>query len=266
MIRARESKSAPVGVVRKVLMILETLDRSESGLQLGQIAEITRLNKSTAYRFLAHLESEDYLYRDDTGVYVVGPKLARLGSGLAYHAALRRISRPVLLSVATSTKETVNLGLLEGAEVLYLDVVESAHTFRMVSRPGMRRPVNCTALGKAILAFLPEHEREDLFSTLSFERFTPHTIRNLTRLRKELAVVARQGYAVDDEETYLGARCAAAPIFDGGAKVLAAISVSGPLTRISTDALRTITGTVRQAARRISQSLGHNHSGARTKK
>jgi len=80
MIRARESKSAPVGVVGKVLRILEALDAAPTGLQLREISQQTSLNKSTAYRFVAHLESEGYLFRDDTGAYIVGPKLARLGA------------------------------------------------------------------------------------------------------------------------------------------------------------------------------------------
>jgi len=94
MIRARESKSAPVGVVGKVLRILEALDAAPTGLQLREISQQTSLNKSTAYRFVAHLENEGYLFRDDTGAYIVGPKLARLGAGIAYHATLRKISRP----------------------------------------------------------------------------------------------------------------------------------------------------------------------------
>src|SRR5262252_1155819 len=143
MIRARESKSAPVGVVGKVLKILEVLDTSPTGLQLREIAHQTGINKSTAYRFLAHLESQDYLVRDDGGGYIVGPKLARLGSGVSFHATLRSVSRPVLISIAQFTKETVNLGVLDRHQVLYLEVIESTHSFRMVSQPGMRRPLGC---------------------------------------------------------------------------------------------------------------------------
>ena len=79
MLRVKESKSAPVGVVTKVLRILETLQGSGTGLQLKEIAQMTGINKSTAYRFLAHLENEGYLSREDTGAYIVGPKLVRLG-------------------------------------------------------------------------------------------------------------------------------------------------------------------------------------------
>ena len=96
MIRARQSKSAPVGVVSKVLRVFEALSASPEGLALKDVAQRTGINKSTAYRFLAHLEFEGYLFRDDRGAYVVGPKLVRLGSGVSYQTSLRKISRPVL--------------------------------------------------------------------------------------------------------------------------------------------------------------------------
>ena len=257
MIRARESKSAPVGVVSKVLKILEVLDASPSGLQLREIAEQTRVNKSTAYRFLAHLESEDYLFRDGAGAYIVGPKLARLGSGVSYHATLRTASRPVLSALASVTKETVNLGVLDGHDVLYLDVMESPHTFRMVSQPGMRRPLNCTALGKAILAFLPADNREEILPSLKFERYTTRTILSLPRLKRELAKIQHQGYAMDDQETELGAICVAAPILDESGKVAAAISVSGPMTRNNRDRFQEFALSVKKGARQISTRLGH---------
>ena len=258
MIRSRESKSAPVGVVGKVLRILEALDASPAGLQLREIAQQTRVNKSTAYRFVAHLQSKGYLLRDEAGAYVVAPKLARLGAGIAYHATLRKVSRPMALALSNDTKETVNLGVLDGHEVLYLDVIESPHSFRMASQPGMHRPVNCTALGKALLAFLPAEQREEILPLLTFERATPRTISNLARLRKELALAVQQGYAIDDQETDMGARCVAAPILDESGNVAAAISVSGPITRIGRDRIHAYAQAVRKAARAISAQLGHS--------
>jgi len=258
MIRARESKSAPVGVVAKVLRILEALDASPAGLQLREIAEQTSVNKSTAYRFVAHLENEGYLLRDETGAYVVAPKLTRLGAGIAYHATLRKISRPVAVALSNETKETVNLGVLDGHELLYLEVIESHHSFRMASQPGMHRPLNCTALGNALLAFLPNDQREELLPMLTFERATPRTIPNLPRFRKELARVLQQGYAIDDQETDMGARCVAAPILDESGSVTAAISVSGPVTRIGRDRIQAYAIAIKRAARAISAHLGHS--------
>jgi DNA-binding IclR family transcriptional regulator len=257
MLRQRESKSAPVGVVVKVLRILDTLHATPSGLQLKEIARLTGINKSTAYRFLAHLESEGYLFRDDAGAYVIGPKLARLGSGINYEETLRKISRPVLHKLWQITGETTNLAILDGHEVLYLDVIESSHTFRLASQVGARRPLYCTSLGKAMAAYLPGEDLEDVLASRSMERFTPHTITTAARLKKEFAKIRQCGYAMDDEEAVLGARCVAAPIFDESGKVTAAISTSGPITRMTTEKARVFAAAVKKGAHVISSRLGY---------
>lgn len=257
MLRTRETKSAPVGVVVKVLRILETLHNAPSGLQLKDIASLTSINKSTAYRFLAHLESEGYLLRDDAGAYIIGPKLSRLGS-LTQEETLRKISRPMLQKLWTLTGETVNLAVMEGLQVLYLDVIESTHTFRLVTQTGARRPVYCTSLGKAMTAFLPQSELDELLSSMTYERFTPRTFVVPAKLRRELAKVRGQGFAVDDEEAVPGARCVAAPIFDASGRVAAAISISGPTTRITAEKLNSLSNTVKKAAGVISSRLGYS--------
>src|SRR5690348_10375233 len=122
--RLRESKAAPVGVVTKVLRILEALRASPAGLQLKDVASETGLNKSTAYRFLAHLEHEAYVFRDVSGAYAIGVKLARLASGVSYQTTLCKIARPILQQLLEATGETVNLAVIDGNEVLYLDVIE----------------------------------------------------------------------------------------------------------------------------------------------
>jgi DNA-binding IclR family transcriptional regulator len=255
VIRTRESKSAPVGVVVKVLRILETLHGSPSGLQLKDIAKQTAINKSTAYRFLAHLESEGYLFRDEEGAYVIGPKFSRLGA-INHEETLRKISRPLLQKLWALTGETVNLGTLDGPQVLYLDVIESAHTFRLVTQAGARRPIYCTSLGKAMAAYLPHDEAEEMLGGLTYERLTPRTLVQPARLKREFAKIREEGFAVDDEEAVPGARCVAAPIFDAGGKVAAAISVSGPITRITTDKLQPLSAAVKKAAGVISTRLG----------
>lgn len=255
MIRSIESKSAPVGVISKVLRIFEALNASPAGLQLREIAEQTAINKSTAYRFLAHLESERYLFRDDSGAYLAGPRLVRFGSGSTYHMTLRKISRPVLQDLRNKTGETVNLGILDGQDVLYVDVVQSHNPFRMVSRIGSLRPLYCTAMGKALVAYLPPHEKERVLSSLRFERFTSHTITKLLQLKEELDRVWQSGYALDDEEATLGARCVGAPVLLEGDKVAAAVSVAGPTIRVATERIPFFVEAVRTAARTISARL-----------
>jgi DNA-binding IclR family transcriptional regulator len=257
VIRVRESKSAPVGVVGKLLRILEALQSSPAGLQLKDIAQQTGINKSTAFRFLVHLENEGYVFRDDTGAYGIGVKLLQLASGTTLQATLRKIGRPMLDKVWHATAETVNLGMFDGSKVLYIDVIESSHTFRLVSQIGSRRPLHSTALGKAMLAYLPQTEQEHLIASMEFERFTPHTITRPAQLKKDLVLTRERGYALDDEEAYLGSRCVAAPIFDAGGRVVAALSVSGPTTRIPREKIAPFAALVRKAAAEISQRLGH---------
>ena len=258
MIRARESKSAPVGVVAKVLRIFEALYNAPAGLHLKDLAEQTGMNKSTTYRMLAHLEREGYLFRDDTGAYLIGPKLVRMGSATTYQDTLRRISHPVLQKLWKATAETVNIGILDGREVLYLDVIVSPQSFRLVSQIGTRRPLHCTALGKALVAYLPDEAKERLISSLKLERFTRRTLTRLAQLRKELREVRQRGYGLDDEETVMGARCVGAPIFDQDGKAVAAISLSGPNTRVSKEETPVFAAAVMEAARSISARLGYS--------
>jgi DNA-binding IclR family transcriptional regulator len=255
--RPRESKSAPVGVVTKVLRILETLHEAPAGLQLKDVAQQTAINKSTAYRFLAHLEHEGYVFRDASGAYAIGVRLARLALGTSYQTTLRKISRPILQHLWRATGETVNLAVMDGREVLYLDVMESSHTFRLVSQIGIRRPVYCTALGKVMLAFIPEEEQQYFFQGMSFERFTPHTLKNTAQLRKEFVAIRQRGYSIDNEEAYLGSRCIGAPIFEASGKIAAAISVSGPTTRVTREKVSTFAAAARSAAMAVSRSLGY---------
>lgn len=260
--KVRKSNAAPVGVLTKVLSIFDLLDHSRDGLQLRAIAEQTKLNKSTAYRFLAHLEREGYLVRDSTGAYLLGPRLVHLGSGSSYQSTIRRVSRPVLEDLWRETGETVNLAVLDGRDVLYLDVLESPHNFRLVSQVGMRRPLHCTALGKAVLASQSVSFRDELLATTKLEKLTPHSITRPSELIAELGRIQRRGYALDDEEVELGARCVAAPILDSSGQVAAGISVSGPTIRMARTRTAQIAEVVKNAALEISANLGYDRGSA----
>lgn len=256
-IRSKKNKSAPVGVIGKVLRILELLDRYPAGLELKDIAERTRINKSTAHRFLSHLEAESYLLRDARGTFILGPKIVRMGRGVSFEATLCKISRPTLENLLKTTSETVNLGILEGSNVLYLDVLESPHRFSVVSRVGMHGPVYCTALGKAILANMDDGpKREEILASIAFEANTPHTLMSIARLKKDLVHTRERGFSHDDEEAFVGARCIGAPIFGTDEAVVGAISVSGPTSRVSRERLAFYSAQVRQAAQDISWALG----------
>jgi DNA-binding IclR family transcriptional regulator len=251
-------KSAPVGVIGKVLTVLELLDTAPGGLQLKEIAVGAGINKSTAHRFLCHLESEGYLFRDALRNYMVGPKLARLGSGVAFQATLSKLARPVMENLRKLTGETVNLAVFDGTDVLYIDVIETDHTFRQVTRIGSHLPFYSTSLGKAMVAAIDDPAaREDLFSNIEFEHITPRTIGSLTRLKKQIANIRRRGYALDDEEAVPGVRCMGAAIHDANGQVAAAISVSGPVVRVTTDRVPIFARELCKSAREVSWLLGN---------
>lgn len=257
--RKLRSKSSPVGVIGKVLQILELLDQVPGGLQLKDIAAMTGINKSTVHRFVSHLEAKNYLFRDDAGAYMLGTRLARLGAGASFHATLCRICRPALESLRAMSEETVNLAVLEGAEVVYLDVLESPQMFKMVSPVGIRRPAHRTSLGKAILANTGDSDqKEELIASLAGMPDNGQKATSIPRLKREFQTILEQGFALDDEETVIGARCIGAPIFDAEGKVVGAISVSGPVVRITKSRLPFFSAAVGKAAREISWHLG-NH-------
>ena len=248
--------SASVGVISKVLRILEALQGSSSGLALKAICDQTGINKSTAHRFLKHLERERYLLRTEAGAYLIGPRLSQLSARGNHEATLQAVARPILWDLWKSTHETVNLGVLDQGTVLYVDVIESPHEFRLSSRVGTRRSVHVTALGKALVAFLPDETRQTILDSVAFQAATPKTIGNLVQFRQELEKIRRQGYAVDDEEAVQGARCVSAPILNSTGAPVAAVSVSGPVTRVTPSLVSALAGAVTSAAHGISLAMG----------
>jgi DNA-binding IclR family transcriptional regulator len=255
--------SASVGVISKVLRILEALQGS-GGLGLKAICDRTGIHKSTAHRFLKHLERERYLLRTEAGAYLIGPRLSQLSARGNQEATLQAVARPILWELWKSTQETVNLAVLDQRTALYVDVIESPHEFRLSSRAGTRRSVHVTALGKALVAFLPRETQDTILDSIVFQPVTPRTIGNLLQFRQELEKVRRQGYAVDDEEAVQGARCVSAPILNSAGEPIAAVSVSGPVTRVSPNLVNALAGAVTSAAGAISAAMGFAHHDLKT--
>src|SRR5262249_54295717 len=152
--------------------------------------------------------------------------------------------------------ETVSFAVLDRAEVLYLEVLESPHDFRLASKAGFRRPIYSTALGKALAAFLSVEKRREILGVQKFEAFTPRTISGVRQLEKELEKVRQLGYAVDDEESVLGARCLGVPVLSHLQEPVASISVSGPTTRLERSKIPDIVQKLQKASQSISERMG----------
>src|SRR6266404_1569271 len=220
--------------VRKTFQILSCFRSRADGLTLADISNITSLNKSTAHRLLFHLEAEGFLQREN-GRYRIGQGLFQLGILAPQPLALVKAAHPVMAHLAREIGETINLAILDRAEILILNSLESPHEFRMAAKVGSRKPFYVTALGKAIAAFLARDKQEAILDSLAipFEHPTPNSIQDFMRLRDELSGVRDRGYSVDNEEAVQGVRAVGAPIFEGSGGVVAAVSVSGPVSRIS---------------------------------
>ncbi len=253
---AKKRKSAPVGVITKVLRVLELLYEFPEGLHLKEVADKTGINKSTAHRFLNHLAQENYLMRDSSGAYFLGLRVMRLGGSRSFEKVLCKVSRPIIENLGAVTSETINLAVLEGMNVLHLDVLDSPHRFSVISEIGETGEIYCTALGKAMLAYIEDGPRkEEIFASIKFIAKTPRTIMSVGRLKEDLAQIRKQGFSHDDEEAFAGARCIGAPILGSDGHVIGAISISGPTSRISKQRLPDYARLVRQAAEDIGASI-----------
>jgi DNA-binding IclR family transcriptional regulator len=239
-------KSKPIGVLTKTFRILE--DLRTAALTLKEISEQTKINKSTALRILAHLESEAYVERDAEGRYRLAGLMLQLGSRSRHEVNLRDASGPPLRELWRLTQETVNLGILEGLEVVYLESLESPQSFRLVAEAGTRAVAYRTALGKAILAHLPAEEAAARIDAFAYQPYTPKTIVSAAQLREELDRVRREGYAMDDEESVLGVRCLAVAVLNHEHRPIAGISISGPISRMADARLPEFAAAIRTAA------------------
>jgi DNA-binding IclR family transcriptional regulator len=195
---------------------------------LDQLAALLGVHKSTALRLLQTLESQGFARHDEQHRYRLGPRLFALAHQALDELDIRRLAAPHLAALNQKHGHTVHLAVYVEGTVVYIDKYEGRHPVRMNSRIGALAPAHCTAVGKVLLAGLPEPLRKGAISRLGFERYTPNTITKPDDFEAELAKVAAQGYAQDraEHEDYIN--CVAAPIRDAGGAVLAAASVSVP--------------------------------------
>jgi DNA-binding IclR family transcriptional regulator len=173
---------------------------------------------------------------------------------------LSNLAAPFMARLLQRFQETINLGILDGGEVLYIHVLECSHPFRLAAHAGMRSPVHSTALGKCLLSGLPRTEIESILKTHPLRLLTPRTITEPAAFYRELEKVRAAGYAVDSEEDSSGARCIAAPILDPQGHVCASISLSGPAIRVKPARDKDIAKALMEACKQISTLLRHTSS------
>ncbi|NED94769.1 IclR family transcriptional regulator [Phytoactinopolyspora alkaliphila] len=238
-------KRYSIRAVKRVCGILSLIQEHPQGFSLNQVADVTELPKSSAYRYLTTLEEEGYVMRDlVSGLFRIGTAFLPLQSQQL--ALLGDRVRPYLVKLRDEFDETANLGMLDGSRVSYAEIIESPHSVRLAARPGDRDQLHCTALGKAIAATLDLDRVKAILAAEGMPERTPATITTLDAYLDELEKTRTQGYALDDGENERDGRCIAVSL--AGLGLPASISLSAPATRLPVEDVPRVAEALNQVA------------------
>jgi IclR family KDG regulon transcriptional repressor len=245
-----------VTAVDRALDILLCFNEENPRLSLSQIAGHLSLPKSTIHRHLATLENKHFISRDETtGLYRLGLRFVEMAALILQGAGFQRWTQPHLEHLSAECGETVDLAVLDGTHVIYLQVIESLQRVKIAAAVGQRLPAYCTASGKAFLAFLPDEQvREILPEKLT--RYTENTCVTLPGLIKDLRATRERGFAISEQEFEKDINAVAAPILDDSGYPVAVIAVAGPSYRLSREQMNTLGKSIRQATEAIAREGG----------
>lgn len=241
----------------RALKVLEYVSRAGPS-SLGQISSALELNKSTAHRLLNSLMTTGYVVQDhETRAYHCTTKVVQLSGNVLQQLDVRRVARPLLERLASSTAETAHLAVLEDYEIVYIDKMEGRQAMQLTSRVGARGTCHSTALGKVLLSARPAEEWEAYVEQRGLVRRTERTITEPSVFRDELARVRECGYAMDDIENEEGIRCVASPVRDHTGSVIAAVSLAGWTQSMTNERARQLVAQLREATEATSELLGY---------
>lgn len=247
-----------VSSVLKVFGILQALSEQKD-IGVTELSQRIMMSKSTVYRFLQTMKTLGYVNQEgETDKYTLSLKLFELGGRALEHQDLIQIADVQMHRLGKLTKETLHLGALDENSVVYLHKIDSEYNLRMYSRIGRRCPLYSTALGKVMMAWLPEEEVRSMLTGVTFERFTEHTLANVDALLAELTQVREQGYAEDNEENENGLRCFGVPIYNRMGRIITGLSLSLPIVRFEESKRAELVSLLHEAAARISAELGYH--------
>lgn len=250
-----EKKYYRIASVEKGIKTLELL--AEHGeLSVTETARLMDTNRAGSHRFISTLKDLGYVEKNSNNKYQPTLKIMKLAMKVANRFEIRRIARPYMHKLSLMFKETVNLGFFKNSEIVHIDKIDSLEVLRMDSALGDIAPAYCTGLGKAILAFLPDHELDHYLEHVSFESHAPNTIADREELLIELDRIRQNRYAIDDEEMTVGLRCIGVPIFDHNSYPKYALSISGPSMRLTHRVIEDVKPLVLEASDELSRMMG----------
>ncbi|MDW7674637.1 MAG: IclR family transcriptional regulator [Bacillota bacterium] len=261
MMDRKDVKVKTVQAVDRTLGILDTLGKEGVPMTLTALSAELKLNISTVHRLLSTLIVWGFVEQElDTGKYKLGIKAFEIGNAVFKNLDLCKVAKPILKDLVEKFSETVNLAVLDGREVVYIEQVESKNVIKMMAKPGTRGPAYCTGSGKTLLAKLTDREIDRMFGKYNFIKYTENTVDSVERLKEKLDEIRKKGYAIDQEEIEAGVRCAAVPVYNHEGNMVAALSITGPGNRLSYEYLKDeIVPELLSAAMQISRSLGNHH-------
>lgn len=244
--------------VDKAVNLVQYLSEHPEGVGINALCRELGTQKPGLLRIVNSLSEAGWVIKDPHSLrYRLGYHLLTLSAQALWGPHFQEIAHEGLRRLAATTKETANLGVLDQWQIVFIDQVEALQSIRLQVRVGSRAPVHCTALGKALTAHLPSDQLDSLWQLAPYPRFTEKTLVSSRELATELEHIRSQGFALDDEEHRDGVRCIGAPVRNYGGDVVAALSVSGPSSRIRDEVLSNVIREVRQVAEAVSIQLGH---------
>lgn len=251
MATQKTDRSGGSGVqsLERAFELLERLADTGGEASLSELAASSGLPTPTIHRLIRTLVSLGYVGQNSNRRYTLGTRLIRLGENASLQFGA--VARPLLTELVDEVGETANLAVLERDEVVYVAQVPSRHSMRMFTEVGRRVLPHGTGVGKAMLSQLPPDDVRDLLKRTGMPAYTDHTHTDIEGLVEHLAVIAEQGYALDESEQELGVRCVSVPIV--GAPTPAAVSVSGPEGRLTKEAVGRIAPVVQRIAKSLSE-------------
>lgn len=242
--------------LRNACQLLKALAHGSEPRRVADLARHIGIPATSALRIVYTLEQEG-LVRKDRGELRLGPSLIYLGNAALKDTALIQEAHPILQSLTATTDETAHIAVPCDQKALIVAVNDSPHPLRAASRPGALTDLHCSSTGKIFLAHTFHEQLDRLLPSLNLSKRTKNTITTITALKKELTLVRKQGFSIDNEEIHPGVRCLAAPVTGSNGSVIAAIGITAATTRFTkADTLR-MAGYVTAAATALSRRLGH---------
>lgn len=244
--------------IKRAIQVLNSFKLKEKELGVTELSKRLNLHKSTIHRILITLEDEAFIVKNQiTQKYYLGIKLFELGHIVQNQMEIRTHALPTMKELAQKTEESVDLNIISDGRRVSIEKIESSQDIRHIIQLGKSLPLYCGGSGKVLLAFLPEEEIDKFITQEKLVKLGPNTITDPKKLKEHLNEIKRKGYAISFEERTLGSASIGAPIFDYSGKVVASLSVSGPISRFTKKKISLYIPLIKEAADRVSSLIGY---------